>query len=86
MEVTVRCFAQLKEFFPPQVELNIRESANVELVCQELVASIAPARRQDALKLLAVCQASVGEELVTKDCVLSKKGVELCLLPPPSGG
>ena len=86
MQVTIICFAQLREFFPKQSKLEFEASLSVQAACQKLLQILSKkGSRSKAEALLSVCKFSIGDEFVESDFYL-EEGMVLCLLPPPSGG
>ena len=85
MQVTVLCFAQLKEFFSEQSELELERDPTVQSACQKLLESLSVNLRGQAAALISACKFSVEDEFVEKSFRL-EEGMVLCLLPPPSGG
>ena len=85
MQITVLCFAQLKEFFAAQSKLELDLGLDVHAACEKLLEGLPADRRAKARALIAACRFSIGDEFVENDFCL-EEGLVLCLLPPPSGG
>ena len=85
MQITVLCFAQLKDFFSAQSKLELEPNSTIQTACQKLLESLPFHLRKKAAALISACKFSVEDEFVESDFCLGE-GAFLCLLPPPSGG
>lgn len=85
IKISVLCFAQLKEFLPERVEIELKGGTSVDLACKSLIDKHSRISQEKARLLIDSCAFSVGGEFVNLDYCLSAE-MELCLLPPPSGG
>ena len=86
MQITVLCFAQLKEFFAVETKLELDLGMNIQNACQKLLQSLEKKElgpRAEAL--ISNCKFSIEDEFVGPAFCL-REGMVLCLLPPSSGG
>ncbi len=85
MKVTIICFAQLKEFFPPEMQLEISHGTTVRTICEKLIEGIKKNTQTEISKIISHCRFAINDSIVSKDFILSNNS-KLCLLPPSSGG
>ncbi len=80
MDVTIHVYAGLKDYFKPQITLDIIDKSTVKDLFLQMTAL-----RPESKNTLDCCKAVVQKEFVNEDYILSQ-GEEILLFPPSSGG
>ena len=80
MNISVRVFAMLKDFYSPQLSLELPDEATAGELREKMLAL-----NPKAEKSLSLCRMALGTEFIQNDRILHD-GEEVCFLPPASGG
>ena len=80
MDVHIRVFGVLKDFFPSIFTIRVEENISISKIKQEIIS-----QNKNVEHILNTCKFAIHDEFVDNQYLISQT-LEINILPPSSGG